>query len=87
MANLGPTPISICSCPDLTQGIVNGSESDLKSLVILVIVNLVLSFAKMGYYKILGYKASSIVESKDLHMKLEEIKQSSHRVCFYYGST
>ncbi len=39
MANLGPTPISMCSCPDPTQGIVNGSENDLKSLVILVIVN------------------------------------------------
>jgi hypothetical protein len=87
MANPSQPPISTFFCPDLIQGTVNASETDLKSLVILVIVNLVLSFAKMGYYKILGYKASSIVESKDLHMKLEEIKQSSHRVCFYYGST
>jgi hypothetical protein len=56
----------------MNQPTVNESESDLKSLVILVIVNLVLSFFKMGYYK-----ASSIVEKKDLHMRLEEIKQSS----------
>ena len=57
-----PLPISMCSCPGLTPEIVNGSESDLKSLVILIIVNLVLSFVKMGYYK-----ASSTVERKDLH--------------------
>jgi hypothetical protein len=62
----------MCSCPDLIQGTVNGSESNLKLLVILVIVNLVLSVVKIGYYK-----ASSTVERKDLHTKLEEMKSQS----------
>ena len=51
MGNLGQIPISTCSCPETGQPTVNESESDLKSLVILVIVNLVLSFFKMGYCK------------------------------------
>jgi hypothetical protein len=73
MANPVQIPISTCLCPDPVQMMPNASENDFKQLVILGIANLVLSLTKMAYYK-----ASSIVEKKDLHTKLEEIKQSSN---------
>jgi hypothetical protein len=71
MANPVLTPISTCVCPELSHLTANASESDLKQLVILVIVQLVLSLTKMGYYKV-----SSIAEKKDLHSCIEDVLKS-----------
>ena len=52
MAHQGPTPISMCSCPDSGSDVQTKLENDLKQLVILAIVSLVLSLTKMGYHQV-----------------------------------